>query len=155
LLSGDDLTFVARGATVLASRKDNDSPVFWRNRYGEGQVIVFAAPIEVGLTLAGRAFDEGAPPYWRIYSEIARARTTPRMLEIDSPRVALTEHVLADNRVIVVAINHSPESYTASARLRPAIRLGEVWRGNVRGTTESLNLDIPPFDAAVFSLVVQ
>jgi hypothetical protein len=153
LAGGDDLLFSTAGAEVLASRTDNGSPAFWRHRHGAGQVFVYAAPLESALTLTPRAFEKDAPPCWRVYAEVARARRIPRALDIESPELAVTEHTLADGRTAVVAINHTDTACNATGRLSAGHALGQVWRGDVRAASANgLALAIPAQDAAVFAL---
>lgn len=153
LTGGDDLLFEARGAEVLAVRTDTGSPAFWRHRHGEGWVFVYAAPLESALTLTPRAFEPDAAPCWKVYAEVARACRAPRALEIETPWLAVTEHALADGRVVVVAVNHTAETRSASGRMSAGFAFGEVWRGTVTSAeAEGLSLEVPPHDAAVFAL---
>lgn len=153
LAGGDDLLFEARGAEVLAVRTDNGSPAFWRHRHGAGWVFVYAAPLESALTLTPRAFEPDAAPCWKIYAEFARDRRAPRALDVETPWLAVTEHALADGRVVVVAVNHTAEPQSASGRVADGFTLGEVLRGEVRaGAAGELRLHVPPHDAAVFAL---
>jgi len=151
LCGGDDLVFAARGAEVLGTRSDNGSPAFWRHRYGQGQVIVIAAPIETQLTVTPGAFHAEAPAYWQVYAEVARMRQTPRLLEVDAPALAVTEHPLADGRTVVVVINHTATAQTAPGRLAAGMSVGKVWRGGVDNAMQPV-LNVPAHDALVFEL---
>jgi len=153
LLGGDDLVFAARGAEVLGARSDNGSPAFWRHRYGDGEVVVFVAPIETRLTVTPGAFAPEAPAYWRVYAEVARARPTPRLMEVDAPALAMTEHPMADGRTVVVAINHTAASHTVTASLAAGVGVGQVWRGAIGDEATSRPiLKVPAHDALVFAL---
>lgn len=155
LAGGDDLLFTVNGAEVLAARTDNGSPAFWRHRHGAGRVFVYAAPLESALTLTPRAFEPGAAPCWKVYAEVARSCRAPRALEIETPWIAVTEHALPDGRVVVVAVNHTAETRSATGRWADGFALGEVWRGAVTGAEADgeSRLEVPPHDAAVFALV--
>jgi hypothetical protein len=153
LCGGDDLVFAARGAEVLGTRSDNGSPAFWRHRYGQGHVIVFAAPIETQLTLTPGAFAPEAPAYWQVYAEVARARLAPRLIEVEAPELAVTEHPLANGRTVVVVINHASTEKTVSSRLAAGIRIGQIWRGAIDQTsTLQPILTVPAHNASVFDL---
>ena len=149
----DDLMFAARGAEVLGERADTGTPVFWRHRYGGGQIIIYAAPLESSLTLRPGAFDEDAPPFWRIYDEVRRNHAAPRALTVECPAVAVTESALSDGRVAVIVINHTAMEQKLAPALNGDLALDEVWRGDVCVSGASrLQLRVPAFDAAVFAL---
>ncbi len=124
----DDLRFVPRGAEVLGVRPDTRSPVFWRHRLGAGWVVVFASPLEVGVTLRPGAFD-AAPPYWRVYDEVRKTGSVPRALILDCPAVAMTEHRTADGRTVVVIINHTAVEQKLVPKLGRGFALGETGCG--------------------------
>ena len=153
LCGGDDLVFAARGAEVLGVRSDDGSPSFWRNRYGAGEIIVFAAPLETQLTKTPGAFNPESPAYWQVYAEIARTRPVPRLLDVDAPALAITEHLLADGQTIIVAINHTGTTQAVTARLAEGICVGHVWRGTIREErTAQPTLCVAAHDALVFAL---
>ncbi len=150
---GDDLVFTPRGAEVLGTRGDNGSPAFWRNRYGKGQVIVYAAPLEIEVTMTPGAFDREAPPFWRVYAEIARAVAGPRVVEVAAPEIALTEHPLSETRSVVVAINHTGTAVNAPAQLGAGFGVGKIWRGEIQNADSPRPvLVLPPHDALVFEV---
>lgn len=154
LPGGDDLRFVARGAEVLASRTDDQSPVFWRHPLGAGQVFVLAAPIESALTQQSGAFDPGAPAYWKFYHAFASAMRPARWLAINEPALAVTEHPLSETSVIVVVINHGAAPTRATAHLANGIRLGRVWHGSASVIVDdTLSLSASAHDACVFELL--
>ena len=153
LTGGDDLVIEARGAEVLATVAKNGSPAVWRHRLGKGNVVVCVAPLELHVTLTRGAFDDAAMPYSRIYEEIARTVSIPRLLTVKSESLAVTEHALGDGRTAVVAINHSGAQQVVLAAHAEGVVLSEVWRGDVNAKKAgSLLLTLPPHDAAVFAL---
>lgn len=153
LRGGDDFVLAARGAEVLSTRSDNGSPAFWLHRYGQGQIIVLTAPIETELTVTPGTFAPDGPAYWKVYEEVARARPTPRLIEVDAPALAITEHLLPDGRTFIVVINHSPTAQTAKVRLSGGMRVGQIWRGTISGEVASQPvLNLQGHDALVFAL---
>ncbi len=72
MTGADDLAITAEGATVLGHRQDTGDPVFWVHPHGKGRIFVYAAPLEMGVTVTPRAFEgAAAAPYWHIYKAFA------------------------------------------------------------------------------------
>lgn len=152
LLGGLDLRFVANDAEIIARRPDYGSPVFWRKPHGRGHLYVFAAPLEEAVTLEPGAFSTEAPPYARVYAEVAKRHRTSRWLSYDHPRLAVTEHTLLEKRVVIV-INHDSSPHTLDASLADGTRLLSCLHGHGSQTSRGcVKLDIPPYDACVLIL---
>jgi hypothetical protein len=155
--TGDYLEFANRNATVLATREDG-APFFWRHAYGQGQVLIFAAPAEVQLATTPGNFvsnaANAAAPWWRIYAEIARAAGVKRAVASEAPEIAVTEHVLPDGRVAVVAINHTPVARSVDMRLNVDAKLRNCWRGRIdaKPAGDGFVLHLPASDAVVFAI---
>jgi len=160
MTGADDLRFVLRDAEaeVLATREDLGGPVCWRRRLGAGTSLVYAAPLEEGVTLTAGAFDADAPAYRRVYAELVVAVKTARpegrwLAKPDAPTVALTEHAREDGGRVIVAINHGAEAQCLEVSLLARATLGDVWRGcAAEAGAGALRVEIAPFDAAVFAL---
>lgn len=156
MTGADDLRFVVRDAAVevLATRSDTGGPVCWRRRLGVGTLVVYAAPLEEAVTLTVGAFDHDAPAYRRVYAEFAAVARAGRWLGVtDQATVAVTEHETARGERVIVMVNHGADARCFDASLAAGRTLGAVWRGNVAMSGEgALRVELPPFDAAVFSV---
>ncbi len=153
LIGGDDLVFRPAGAEVLATRTNDGTPAFWKHRYGSGQVIVFAAPIESQLAMTPGAFDEGSPAYWQIYREVVRTAGLERWVVVDSTAVAVTEHAINASEMIVIVINHSGVEQLFTADITAGATLAETFRGSVSEETAGVRIALAAKQAAVFRLV--
>ena len=153
LLGADKVDVNAVEAEVLGVRSDNGSPAFWKNHHGKGQIIVFAAPIETALTQLPGTFDAEAPPYWKVYQEIARSQPSLRRLEIESPHLAVTEHTIDLEHSVAVVINHTASAQTTRAVFSEGFAIGRILKGAIEqiGNGNAM-LTIAPHDAVVFTL---
>lgn len=94
-------------AEVLA-KDSEDTPVFFRNRYGKGAIYLFTIPLEKYLAKRQGAFyQKDMPRYDQIYREVAIAAGVKGMVESDSPFVCFTEHYGENGEIYVFAINYS------------------------------------------------
>lgn len=154
LLEADQIAVIAGDAEVLGVRSDDGNPAFWRNRYGEGQIIVFAAPIETALTKLPGAFNVESPPYWKVYAEIIRTSPTARLIQIDSPDVAVTEHYLDETHIVVVVVNHTARPLRVNAFLKLGAHIDHIWKGSIDELrSDHLALKVPAQDSLVFTMV--
>ena len=154
LPGGDDLVVQATTAEVLGVRTDTGTPAYWKNALGNGEIHVFASPIEGELTRRHRAFSaKGADPYWRIYRDFAARLSSKRMVRIDDPDIAVTEHRQSDGTTIICAINHTPVTKRIVAALAPGATVGRSWRGTLRSHEKSMGISIEPWDAVLFELL--
>ncbi len=153
LVGADKIAVTAVDADVLGVRSDDGSPAFWKNRYGNGQIIVFAAPIETALTKTPGTFDADSPPYWKVYHEIASSQPCHRRLAIESPNLAVTEHPIDSGQSMAVVINHTATAQTARAVLNEGFAIGRIVRGNIENVGDANPLiSIAPHDAVVFTI---
>jgi hypothetical protein len=156
MTGADDLRFALRDseAEVLATRADTGGPVCWRRRLGAGTILVYASPLEEGVTRSPGAFDDDAPAYRRVYAAFAGKGRGGRWLEAnDEPTVAVTEHAQADGSRVIVMVNHGARARSLAAVPVAGAGLGEVWRGGVAAAgDDALRVEVAAFDAAVFSL---
>jgi len=154
LPGGDDLRLAVGGAQVLGTRPDTGTPGYWTHPLGAGEVHVFAAPIEDQLTRTPRAFDGAdAAPYWKIYRHAAAGATRHRLLQVDNPQIAVTEHPQADGSEIACIINHGATPVSLPFRLRHGARLETIWRGSLHGAGENQRIEIRPHDGVFLKLV--
>jgi hypothetical protein len=62
-----------------------------------------------------------------VYRELARAAEIRRVADSDHPYVRLTEHVIDENSLYVVAINYSNKPATAHLTIAPDYTVTAVW----------------------------
>jgi hypothetical protein len=143
MTGSDDLSITAEGATVLGRRQDSGDPVFWMHPHGKGRIFVYAAPLEMGVTVTPRAFEGPiAAPYWHIYKAFAPERLA---VQIDDPFIGVTEHRMPDGSLVVVATNH-----TNSARdLRLGLKDGFVMAGLWAADLSDGVIPLGPFRSAI------
>lgn len=146
MTGADDLAITAQGATVLGRRKDSGDPVFWMHPHGKGRIFVYAAPVEMGITLTSRAFEgPDAAPYWHIYKAFAPDRLS---VEIDDPFIGVTEHDMPDGSYVVVATNHSNVQRSLTLGLKDGFVVQQLWAAQM---TDGL-IELGPFRSVVLSL---
>ncbi len=132
-------------AEVLAAEADGN-PVLTVAPLGQGTVYYCNLPVEIALTRTPGAFHApNAAPWWHLYRHIAAGVLADRAAGSTSPHVILTEHDLAPDRRLVVAINLSPTPVAAPVALAPGWAPAETFRGSVEA--------LPAHDAVVFSVV--
>lgn len=101
----------AGNAEVIAV--DNDgSPSFTCCKFGAGKLLFAAAPIEIEAANRPRAFFPDAPAFWEIYRIAAEQAGVRRRVMRTNPLLTLTEHELSPDRLLVIAVNNSPEELT-------------------------------------------
>lgn len=146
MTGADDLAIAAAGADVLARRSDSGDPVFWTHPHGKGRIFVYAAPLEMGVTVTPRAFEgPKAPPYWKIYKAVAPERLSVR---IDDPLIGVTEHLMPDGALIVVATNHSKAARDVRLGLTNGFVVSKVWAADLVDGVIALG----PFRSAIVLL---
>jgi hypothetical protein len=142
-------TLTSTGAGILGSEPDGN-PVFTCHEYGNGQVYFFSVPIEQYLTSTPGAFTTpSVQPFWQIYRHIARPHLSNRLVSKDNPLVGITEHILAEDKRLVVLINYSPTSQDVNLSIGQGWQLAEAWYGSL--PFRSLVL-LPPNDALVLEV---
>ncbi len=153
LLGGDDLVVNAITANVLGTRDDTGTPSYWSNRFGKGQIFVFAAPIEDQLTRRPRAFSAvHSAQYWRIYREFSRGACEGRLLRLDDPEIAVTEHHQPDGSTIVSAINHSAAAKKVQGTISRDAKVERVWAGTVGAQGSLIQIAVDGWSSALFQL---
>lgn len=140
MTGADDLAITPDGCTVLGTRQDTGAPVFWRHVCGQGRIFVYAAPLEMGVTLTPRAF-EGAVPYWHIYREFAPSRLAVRIAD---PFLGVTEHLMPDGGVVAVVTNHTKTPRDLVLDLVPGFRIDRAWGGD--------GMSLGPFRSVILAL---
>jgi hypothetical protein len=95
-----------------------------------------------------------AQPFWKIYRHFARPFLGCRAItKGDASMVGVTEHELEAGRRVVVLVNYSPEQQQAHLALSEGWEVEETWYGRKpEAGTPSLEVDLPPNDALVFTI---
>ena len=107
LLGGGAATVVATDAT--------GSPLVTVNQYGQGRAVFLAAPLERAIAQSDPwAAPEAVRSMLRtVYGSVARAAGAGPVIDCDDPSVEVA-HFLGESADIVVILNHSAESVTAT-----------------------------------------
>ena len=129
---------------------ENGDGVFFKHRYGKGYVYFLTLPLEAYLAgKQGAFFAEDPPRYDLVYRELARAAGSRRIADSDHPYVRLTEHIIDEKSLYVVAINYSNKPTTARLTIAPEYTASTVW-GNI---AEDGTLTLRENDGAILKLV--
>jgi hypothetical protein len=147
------LNLRSTGAEVLAN-EPGGNPVFTCQPYGTGQLYFLSLPVERALSETPGAFSgPEALPFWQIYARVAQDQIKQRVAARDIPEVGMTEHVLEDGRLLVVAINYSPAPLSPLFTFKPGWRPVERLYGPTFASSgQAWKLTLPANDAAVFIL---
>jgi beta-galactosidase len=140
-------TFTSNGATLLGSEPDGN-PAFTCHNYSKGQVYFLSVPIEQYLTSTPGAFiDPSAQPFWQIYRHIAAPHLSNRLVSKDNPLVGNTEHILSEDKRLIVLINYSPTPQEVHLTIADGWKIAEAWYGVLPDTQ---NAQVPPNDSLVW-----
>jgi hypothetical protein len=144
------------GAEVLAEEADGN-PTFTRFVLGKGHVLFLGFPLEAMLaTTTGGLDPTTAPPYWRIYRQLAEDVSGDRALRKDAPQVGLTEHPLPGGGRIAVAVNYARQVASVRLDVAQGWRVESALVGEVAAVGDSsATLTLPPAGAAVLRLAGQ
>lgn len=146
------LTLRSTGAEVLGS-EPGGNPVFTRTTYGAGTLYFLSRPLETALSETPGVFhSDDAPPYWRLYAEVAGQQIAARVLRKTHPMVGVTEHPEEGGSRIAVLINYSPKPVETQVTLAAGWYVAEALVGN--GPMEG-TLRLPGNDAVVLRLLIQ
>jgi hypothetical protein len=150
---GYKITLEPVGATVLGREADGN-PVFTEYRYGKGRVFFLGVPLEMQLARTPGVFHQAAAPEcWRIYAHVAADALKARVVAKTHPLLAVTEHPVGQDELVVVEVNQSPEPLATALRLARGWRLAAALHGNAVAARGGVALRLPPCDAAVLRLV--
>lgn len=138
-------------AVVLGSEPDGN-PIFTCTDYGKGKIFFLSVSLELALANQPGAFHtHEASPYWRIYQLLIDSVQTQRIARKTNPFLGLTEHMLSDERRVLVLINYSPLPQAVTIQLAANWQVQEVWYGEkIASTANGSRWIIPPNDALVF-----
>ena len=132
------------GAQVLACDEEG-IPVCTKFSVGKGAVVLMAAPLEMMLARQpGRILEK--PEYYRIYRYLYDCTTGKKVARVEQANVGITEHVLDNDRRILVLVNYDPEP----AQIHLSLSAGWNIQAFHRGT-----LLIPGNDCTVLEIHVK
>lgn len=151
LSGGDDFEINLTTAELLGTRSDTNQPVFWRNGHGNGKIYVLCAPLEAEMVQRpqGPAKDTSA---WKIYETLAGHVLNQRLVTVQEPKVAATEHKLSDGSTVVALLNHHIEDLIIDMVVSQPVEI-EILRGEIPFKTENaFQVRIKAMDGAVLHL---
>ena len=120
--------------------------MLWVHPHGKGRIFVYAAPLEMGVTVTRRAFEgEAAAPYWHICKAFAPERLTVR---IEDPFIGVTEHEMTDGSFVVVATNHTNAGRNLNVAMKDRFVVKDVWAAKIMDGMIALG----PFQSAILLL---
>ncbi len=97
---------VADSCEVLA-RTEDGRPVFVKNKYGKGNIYFLSFALEWQISdRAGIFKSEDCTPYYKFYEKFA-AELDTRAVKSLNPCVLTTEHIISENKRVVIAINYA------------------------------------------------
>jgi hypothetical protein len=144
--------FKATRAESLGWEQDGNT-AFSVAPYGRGQVYFLSVPLEMMATTTPGAFHHAeAPPYWRIYRAISQKVAEDRVARKQHPMLGVTEHPLDDGRLIVVAVNYSPQPVQDTLRLAEGWSLESVLHGDAEGEGALIEMHLPANDGLALVL---
>lgn len=133
---------IPNGGKVLATDENGD-PIYVSADYGKGKVFWLPAQLESWLFDKSGAFHkENAAPYYRVYREFAKFVPSEKCAAINSLKIGMTEHILDQNKRLLVCINYSPEAQTAEINLSKGFSKLTVYHG--KGTVNGNTVKIEP-----------
>ncbi len=119
---------VADTCEVLA-RGGDGRPVYVCNRYGKGKIYFLTFPLEVLISDRPGIFkSENCTPYYEFYKAFA-GDADERVSVGGNPCVLTTEHIVGENRRIIVAVNYADSDKEAKLTLRGGWKLDKIVRG--------------------------
>ncbi len=141
------LTITPSTAIVLAHEEDGN-PIFTVNSYGKGKIYFLGFPMEMDLTNTPSNFTEDSPECWKVYQQIAGDIIEKnRVVEKNDPFIGITEHKLADGKMVVVMVNYSPKERNVELTIKKGWKVQKALYGKEPAHSQVL---IPANDAVVF-----
>ena len=111
--------FNALTAETLAKNQCGEG-VFFRNRYGKGEVYLSIHNFEKSFYAASGKYEGDA---WKVW---ARVRPVARLLDAGDKNVFVSEHDFGDGRCAIVVVNNSGRAYTGKPALKSAWRVSQT-----------------------------
>lgn len=142
------------GAKALLVDQDN-IPVMSEYSYGDGTMYFLGYDLEniVGGT-PGVVSGKYEQPYYKLYNLMEKLRNPLKKVKGNNPHIAYTEHILNDNKRIVVAVNCIPRESEGEFTL-DGYKPGKILKnqGSVATSNgEKLTLNMKPNSAIIFEI---
>lgn len=120
-------------AEVIAT-DENDIPVFFKNPYGKGYIYFLTLPLETFLSeKKGAFYKDDAIDYSCVYRELAHTANIKRVCDSDNKYIRLTEHIIDDNSLYVVAINYNNKPEIAHISIEQGYSVSPIHGDNIVG----------------------
>lgn len=145
----------ATTANVIAVNQEG-MPAFSSNTCGKGKVFFLNYPVETYLVnKPGIFYGEQAMNFWEIYHQLKNSVATSKVVTSESPVIGITEHIINDNKRIIIAVNYQPVQSQSNLHLRDDWQLGECLYGDPSSVLVSIGkllISISKNDAFVFTI---
>ena len=105
---GIRLELQAVNAEIIACDSRN-MPFMTCNKCGKGKAIFMAASPEAFMAKTPGVFADGAEKWYKFYKFAAQAAAVERSVYSPDPQITLTEHVYSEKKIIIIAVNNTPE----------------------------------------------
>ncbi|MBR2873253.1 MAG: hypothetical protein IKB99_07130 [Lentisphaeria bacterium] len=139
----------ACSAEIIA-KDENGRAVFTVAKYGKGQLIFLAMPLESSLIDTPRIFEPGAPDYGAVYKVLMKKAGISRAVLSKDPDVTVTEHPEKEGKELkAVIVNNTPMSKTVELQFTPEYEVGSC----VNGTYKCGTLELLPHSGAILFCV--
>ena len=133
----------------VAATDENDVPVFFKHAYGKGYVYFLTLPLEAFLAnKKGAFFKDNNIDYSCIYRELAKTANIKRICDSDNKYIRLTEHVIDENSLYVVAINYNNKPEVANISIEQGYTVSAIYGKNI----ENGKIFIKENDAVILKL---
>lgn len=117
-------------AEIIGS-DENDIPVFFKNSYGKGYIYFLTLPLEAFLTeKTGVFFKNDEFDYSCIYRELAKTAQIKKVCDSDNKHIRLTEHIIDESSLYVVAINYNNKPEIAELSIEQGYSVSAIY-GNL------------------------
>ena len=118
---------------------ENDVPVFFKNPYGKGYIYFLTLPLEAFLSKKkGAFFKDDEDDYSCIYRELSRTAQIKRVCDSDNKYVRLTEHIIDDTSLYVVAINYNNKPEAVKLSVEQGYSVSVVYGNRLNGDEISI-----------------
>lgn len=112
----------------IKATDENGDAVFFKHAYGKGYIYFMTLPLESYLTnKEGIFFKKEQPDYSVIYRELAQTAGIERNCDSDNKFIRLTEHIVDENTLYVVAINYNNKEEKANIILNSEFNVSVVY----------------------------
>ncbi len=119
---------MTEGNGEVLARDKKGTPVFVKNKYGEGNIYVLFVPVEEYLDgKSGAFYEDDAYEYEEIYKTFANDTKNKKLSTCDSRFINCTEHYAEDGSVFIFAINYSNRKQSARLTLNGDYELTVIW----------------------------